>query len=205
MNIKIINLAVRVDRKEKLIGELTRHNIKGYEFMEAVDGRSLDRVDMIVKGMILEGKEMTRGEYGCYLSHYNLYKEILKGEEELILVLEDDIYFINNFNYKLNKILKKVKEVEWDMFYIGINCWEEKCLEGEYIDKEIYYPINPIWGTHGYLIKRESVKKIVNRMLPMEVPVDVFLMTRLPDIKRLVLLNTLVKTYNVDSDTRLIK
>lgn len=57
-----------------------------------------------------------------------------------------------------------------------------------------------LWGTHGYLIKKETIKNIINLLYPIVLPIDVFLMGL--DIKRLTLINLIVKVTNKDSDTQ---
>lgn len=197
--IHIINLKHRIDRKEKLIAELKKHNIENYSFVNAIDGSVFDFSEIIDESH----RKLTKGECGCYLSHFNIYKSILESDSEIHLILEDDVFFVHNFKMRFNTLLNKVKDVEWDIFYLGINCYEIEGFKGHYIGRRfdgIYYPDNPLWGTHGYLIKKETVKKIFNLLMPITLPIDVFLMGL--DIKRLTLCKTIIKTPNADSDTR---
>lgn len=196
MNIHIINLLRRADRKAKLIEELKKHNITDYVFVDAVDGKNIDVEKMSSDGC----KPLKSGEYGCYLSHLNIYKSILDSSEELHLILEDDIYFADNFKNRLRKKLSKISHIDWDIFYVGINDLQQG-RHGEFVSRieGIYCPDNILWGTHGYLIKRQSVLKIMDLLTPIKLPIDHQLM--LLDIKRLTLINPIVKTYNRDSDT----
>lgn len=196
MDIHIINLARRLDRKTRLIEELKRHEITDYNFIDAIDGKTID-----IEKMISEGHDLLKsGEYGCYLSHLNIYKSILSSSEELHLILEDDIYFSDNFKSRLRKKLHKIEHIDWDIFYVGINDLQQKKC-GKFVNsiEGIYCPDNILWGTHGYVIKKESVLKIMDLLTPIKLPIDHCLM--LLDIKRLTLVNPLVKTYNKDSDT----
>jgi glycosyl transferase, family 25 len=196
MQIHIINLARREDRRIKLIEELERHNITDYVFVDAVDGNTIDVNEMLSYGH----SPLKKGEYGCYLSHLNIYKSILESSEDLHLILEDDIYFVKNFKNKLRKKLAKIEHVNWDIFYLGINDLQQK-IKGKFISsiEGIYCPEKILWGTHAYLIKKDTVSKIMDSLTPIQLPIDHTLM--LLDINRLTLVQTIVKTYNRDSDT----
>jgi glycosyl transferase family 25 len=204
--IYIINLKKSIKRRESLIKEFEKHKISNYNFIEAVNGYHLNLEELKNKNIILHNNDLKRGEIGCSLSHYKIYEEILNKDAEINLILEDDTFFVNGFNNKLNKILNKVLNVEWDIFYLGINCYSKFCKEGEFIGNKIngiYYPKHCIPGTHGYLIKKESIKKIIDSFFPINVAVDTFLM--MLDIKRLTLINTIIKTNNSYSETQNIK
>lgn len=196
MQIHIINLTRRQDRRIKLIEELEKHNIKNYVFVDAIDGNTIDVNEMISNGH----SPLKKGEYGCYLSHLKVYKSIIESSEELHLILEDDIYFANNFKNKLRKKLAKIENINWDIFYLGINDLQQK-KQGKFISsiEGIYCPEKILWGTHAYLIKKESVSKIMDSLTPIKFPIDHKLM--LLNINRLTLAQTIVKTYNKDSDT----
>lgn len=106
----------------------------------------------------------------------------------------------DNFKNRLRKKLSKIEEIDWDIFYIGIND-RQLGRQGKFVSRieGIYCPDNILWGTHAYLIKRKSVLKIIDWLTPINYPIDHCLM--LLDIKRLTLINPLVKAYNHDSDT----
>lgn len=204
--IYIINLKKSIERKENLIKEFEKHKIINYTFIEAVSGYDLNLEELKSKNIILNDNELRRGEIGCSLSHYKIYEEILKNDAELGLILEDDVFFVKGFNNKLNKTLDKVKNVEWDIFYLGINCYDKSCMEGEYIGNKIhgiYYPKNISTGTHGYLMKKQSIKKIKDCFFPINIAVDLFLMEI--SVKKLILKNTIIKTNNLYSETQNIK
>ncbi len=207
--IYVINLPNRTDRKTKILQEFTKHNITDYTITTAIHGNTLDVEQMEKDNLIsFSHRRLKKGEYGCYLSHLNIYKKILESPEELHLVLEDDVYFVDRFNNKLKELLEKVSDVEWDIFYIGRNCHKSasKCKEGIYIGNKrdgIYYPEHPFFGTHAYIIKKSTLLRIIDNLVPIILPIDLFLMTLL-DIKKLTLVNRIVKVERIDSDTQSI-
>jgi GR25 family glycosyltransferase involved in LPS biosynthesis len=207
--IYVINLENRIDRKEHILNEFQKHDIKNYTFTKAVHGHALD-LDELENNHIIDrtGRTLNKGEYGCYISHLNILKDILNKPEEMHLIIEDDAIFVRNFNNKLKKLLKFVKDEEWDVFYLGINSYFDGDKEGEPVGRRgngIYRPKNMISGTHGYLIKKSTVEKIINKLTPIKLAFDVALMEPDLDIKRITLLETIIKTPNAQSDTQTIK
>lgn len=202
--IHVINLEHRTDRKIKLLEQFAKHNITNYTFVNAVYGDKLDIDEMLASGEInFSDRQLKNGEYGCYLSHLNIFRSILESSDELHLILEDDVYFVNGFNSKLDKLLKKLQDVEWDIFYLGVNSYSPECRKGTFVGNKIdgiYCPIDPPTGTHAYLIKKETVKKIIDLMSPIVLPIDI-LLVRL-DLKRLTLINLIALVDNTDSDTQ---
>lgn len=205
--IHVINLERRIDRKVMLLQEFEKHSITNFTFYKAIEGKDIDFVKLAADGLIsYRDRQMTVGEFGCFLSHLNILKKILTSDEEIHLILEDDVYFVSGFIDKLNYCLSKVKNSIWDIFYLGINrpsCVNFKFLRGKYvgnIQDGIFYPKYKWWGTHGYLVKKSSVAKIINLITPIILPYDCQLM-EVKSIHKLILAKTIIKSYNMDSDT----
>lgn len=104
-----INLDHRTDRKEKVEGQLAKHNIIGVERMPAV---------------IL-------GEYaGCGESHKNIIREAIKRGCKSVLALEDDFYIMDPpstgrgnyhtpFKDAMYHFLTQAETMEWDVMFFG--------------------------------------------------------------------------------------
>lgn len=96
--IVVINLDRRTDRMEKLDLQLKELDIQ-YKRFSAVDAIKLN-IDPIVAGL---------------RSHLQVIKDNIGRR---VLVLEDDAYFVDNFNEKFRKIMQTLPE-DWDIFYLG--------------------------------------------------------------------------------------
>lgn len=57
------------------------------------------------------------GEIGCFLSHYNIWKDVVEKNYAEVVVFEDDLRFEPYFRTKLNYIMRVVKEKvpDWDL------------------------------------------------------------------------------------------
>lgn len=94
----VINLDRRTDRMEKLDSQLKELGIQ-YKRFSAVDAIKLN-IDPIVAGL---------------RSHLQVIKDNIGRR---VLVLEDDAYFVDNFNEKFEKVMQTLPE-DWDIFYLG--------------------------------------------------------------------------------------
>jgi len=90
-----INLDRRPDRWEESLKEFEKLNIN-VERVSAVDG----------------------GVSGLTLTNYNIIKEAIFNNYKNILILEDDIKFINNFYEKFNAKIEYLPN-NWDLLYLG--------------------------------------------------------------------------------------
>ena len=91
----VINLARATDRRVHMARQFEALGATEVEFFEAVDGRALDLDNAPLydrqKRLDLYGIDLTPGEIGCYLSHYQVLRRIQNEGLERALVLEDDV------------------------------------------------------------------------------------------------------------------
>lgn len=94
----------------------------------------------------------------CTYSHFEMIKEAKRRGWKNCLIFEDDCVFEPNFIQKMNECIKDLKNIEWDMFYMGgepnSECYSvtdnlAKCTTGMY-------------GTHAYAINECFYDKILS-------------------------------------------
>ena len=91
MRAYVINLARSLDRRTHVMAELDRTGLD-YEFITAVDGRTIDLEDRrLVDPRLLAKNNFPAGTAGCALSHLQAYRRILEDGADAALVLEDDV------------------------------------------------------------------------------------------------------------------
>jgi GR25 family glycosyltransferase involved in LPS biosynthesis len=182
---------------------LTEQNVPGVRF-PATNGKTLKKKD-INKYFQSPNYNVLTGNIGTLLSHTNLWKKIQNEEHENILILEDDIIFVNDFNTKLEKIYKDVPE-NWDILYIGSNR-----LKGTEISPGILKPqqINLRGynaGMYGYMIKKSSIDKLLNILFPLPITkncIDVVLRCNFDKINAYFLTNKLINHFGDFKSERL--
>ena len=128
MNFKIfvINLKRCQEKRDRMIKQLEGEE---YEMTMAVDGKELNKD--ILKELDVEllkqwkdpwsGRNITWGEVGCSLSHYNIYKYCVENNIENAVILEDDIDIPKNLSNSLDNIIGNLnKEISnWELCYLS--------------------------------------------------------------------------------------
>ena len=145
----------------------------------AVDGNALSykELEEVVSPYILQGikdidathqrtsnEQMTRGMVGCYLSHIRLYEQNV-DKNNLVLVFEDDA----KFDINLYDMITNFKEVpdDWDILLLGtVQIFNHSNYSESW--KKVY----EFWGTQGYLINNNGMKKMLQYYKPMQHQID---------------------------------
>lgn len=97
MAIYVINLARRPDRLENMARQLNGQGLE-WSRIEAVDGRDpVTRLDEVAFVRPFMGKELTRAERACFLSHRNAWKTLIASDRSHAIVLEDDALIAPDF------------------------------------------------------------------------------------------------------------
>lgn len=187
MPIYVINLKSRPDRKTKAEKELAKYKING-TFVHAVNGSKLDIQQLMDEGLYAENdtdKPLKKGEIGCYFSHLKCWYHILNSGRPYGMVLEDDVIFCNDFRNKFNDVMDQIVHYKWDYFCLGRRCkprWFNfrNCSAGtappDSSSKEVFYPNIVGYATYAYIIKRETILKLLETVFPIMKPVDVVIL-----------------------------
>ncbi|KAL7646435.1 UNVERIFIED_CONTAM: hypothetical protein RMT77_003348 [Armadillidium vulgare] len=183
-NIYLINLQRRPDRKERMLWTLDELGIE-VEVLDAVDGKQLNAsyLERIgVKQLVnykdpWSKRDMTYGEIGCFLSHYNIWRDMVEKNYRKVVVFEDDIRFEPFFKDKLSYMMKQMKELnlQWDLVYLGrkkLKDSDEPWVKGSNIVVHVDYS----YWTLCYIITLDGAKKLLaSEPLSKLVPVDEYI------------------------------
>jgi len=63
------------------------------------------------------GRMMTFGEIGCFMSHYNVWKKMVKEHVNTALILEDDVRFEPYFVWQIQRVFEEAARLflDWDL------------------------------------------------------------------------------------------
>uniref|UniRef100_A0A665TKE7 Procollagen galactosyltransferase 2-like n=1 Tax=Echeneis naucrates TaxID=173247 RepID=A0A665TKE7_ECHNA len=178
----LINLKRRTNRRERMLRSLAVLGINTV-LTEAVDGKALNSSQLQAMGIdMLPGykdpyseRVLTRGEIGCFLSHYNIWKKVYICVYVAVLVLEDDVRFEPRFLSRLVAIMDNVMraDLDWDLIYVGRKRLQVK--EPELWVKGVSNLVHPGYSywTLGYVLSLQGAKKLLhakplNKMLPVD-------------------------------------
>jgi GR25 family glycosyltransferase involved in LPS biosynthesis len=145
------------------------------EWVTAIDGNELDITECLDNGIISDTftdpyGNLSKGVYGCALSHQLVYKKFLETSSEIknCLVLEDDacvshtllrLVLPNSIGYK--KLIEEMNTFDWDVILMG---GQKKQLEYEKTDSYVLknpkkYPSE--FAAHSYLITKKGAKALI--------------------------------------------
>uniref|UniRef100_A0A8D0FB88 Glycosyl transferase family 25 domain-containing protein n=1 Tax=Strix occidentalis caurina TaxID=311401 RepID=A0A8D0FB88_STROC len=182
IQIFMINLKRRKDRRDRMLRTLYEQEI-AVKIVEAVDGKALNTSQLKALSIdMLPGyrdpyssRPLTRGEIGCFLSHYYIWKEVVNRELEKTLVIEDDVHFEHQFKRKLMKLMDDVEQaqLDWELIYIG-----RKRMQVQEPEKAVPNVMNLVeadysYWTLGYAISFQGAQKLIgaepfSKMLPVD-------------------------------------
>ncbi len=137
-----INLKRRPDRRSEAEAEFAKYQIP-VMFIDGVDGKELNFPVTVSR----DSQVVSKGDYGCTLSHLSVVKLAKEKKLPYYWVFEDDIEFHPDLQQLLIPFLHQVPE-NWDMVYLGGN------HDGG-IDKvtENVYRMRHSFATHAMIIK----------------------------------------------------
>ncbi len=177
--IYIINMVKDVDRKNSMIDRLNKLNIDA-EFIEAVDGRKMTEAEISniydsKKRKRYFGRDLTKGEIGCLLSHRKIYSKMVDENIDIAVILEDDVIFEPDFKEALEAICSS--NIKWDVIrFLGSEkIYKRGCRKITNLGNTRYkfarLPTTP-GGAHGYIITLKAAKVMLSHMQKNWIPID---------------------------------
>jgi GR25 family glycosyltransferase involved in LPS biosynthesis len=190
-HIFVINLKKDIERKTLIQEEFKKLNITKYEILEAIDGNE-SKNDEYLK---IKNKIKTKGHYGCLLSHKKaiLLSKVRKYNN--VIILEDDIYFINNFF----SILKNLKVPSYDMIYFGGITKQIKIFLNNF--SFIYNYV--VMGAYSYVLNSKMYDIVLNLIEKETNYIDYIFVDNLQKNKNIniLLLNDIIYTNTLTTNT----
>lgn len=180
----VISLRSSAGRKKDITDSLNNSGIL-HTVVEAVNGSELSdkEVMSISSGIFKQGfysRNLLKGEIGCVLSHFSLYRKMIDEDIEIACILEDDAVIAGNFRDFLDS--ENVNMNGWDILYLGHHSLFSK-EETSSINKQrlkipaytIGEPVEIPVGSYGYMIRRNAAALILERGYPVRKPLDFYI------------------------------
>lgn len=113
----VINLARRSDRRDTFLARNAGR--AEFVFVDAVDGRDVDRAELIDEGVLAaDAEQVTDGAVGCALSHRQVWLDCIEAAEPVI-VCEDDAVLAHDFSRLAAEAMATAPEC--DIVWFGYN------------------------------------------------------------------------------------
>lgn len=174
----VVNLDRHTERLDRLRNSANAHGVE-IQRIPAVDGRSLppsyDPTLVDVSGFeSRNGRTPLPGEVGCYLSHIEALRAALASASEMAVILEDDVLFEPG----LQPFLDDLAKVDgWGLVKLvnhRIRGFKPRARtpSGVVLGRCIH---GPMGSSAGYVVRKAETQKLIDALLPMQLPYDVAL------------------------------
>lgn len=164
-------------------------HIDGFERSPGLDGKLLDRNDIISKGLLAPTCDFTAGALGSGLAHATLWAKVV-GSGKPAHIFEDDAFLCRNFEQESDRIIKSLPE-DWEIILWGNNY--DSILEFELLpgitqcfasfnqdsvrkgirtfrDMDVTsstFRLSQTFGICGYAISAYGASRLIERCFPM--------------------------------------
>jgi GR25 family glycosyltransferase involved in LPS biosynthesis len=174
----IINIYYEHDRLHQAIGECDKYDLWG-EPVYAIEGKFLNLESLETMNVIhpelttRKNNKMKKNEIACYLSHVKAIMEISKLPDGCkCMIVEDDFRIREGFDVIMTDINNDLGMLNWDIIFFGCTPYDSKQMQQ--VSKHLYR-VGLSTGTWAYMLKPESARRILQKILPVKYPIDLVL------------------------------
>lgn len=174
-----ISLAKKRNQWPSIISNISNNGFPSCQIFQGIDGNiyraNLKGIVGVWEQYILENdiqrsnheQFSTYGAIGCYISHTNIWKDMLKNGYKKVLIFEDDISFRSDFVDKLKERISWIPE-DYDFLFLDVANSYSSSAVNKYFNR-----INGLFfGMHSYIITENAAKVLVPQLFPIEVQLD---------------------------------
>ena len=161
----VISLARAKERRANMRRQLDALGMR-YEIVDAVDGATLKPEEYMNRlrprqFKMTYGREVIKGEIGCFLSHCAVLERIAESENDCALILEDDAVLSDD----LPNIVKRVNKCEWHWDAVLLSAARRRSVDCVLCDLEndwrlVRYKRKPS-SAAAYMIRPAGAKKLL--------------------------------------------
>lgn len=113
----------------------------------------------------MDGKNFTDAaplmgvEVACKQSHVKALEQVATGSEDWAIIIEDDIFFLDNFVERLHVVIKELPE-DWDALWLG---GFEK-IKGVKYSKNSDKIISQL-GAYAYVVRKKFANTLIRALI----------------------------------------
>lgn len=121
---------------------------------------------------------MSRAEIAVAQSHINVWKKVAAGNNENVLILEDDTWFHSNFAKQMDQAWTEIvaeNNVKGGFDVLYVSYLEVKHgAPKSFLSNNLFRPVRGLWHLSGYVLSRKGAEKLL-RLLPCRGPIDLWI------------------------------
>lgn len=170
----LINMANAQQRNQAMVEKLLGIGLTA-ERVEAVDGRALtfpipEFSELSYK--LMHGRRTCPPEIGCYLSHVECARRLLRSEAEFALILEDDVVFKQGFMESVEAAIDHRND--WDILRLStVSHGKKHAFRKLTTDRSLSIALTREKGSGAYIVNRKAAKWITEKLVPMRLAYDI--------------------------------
>ncbi|MCG9626004.1 glycosyltransferase family 25 protein [Vibrio mediterranei] len=174
MKIFVLSLLRSPDRRERIGRLLAEQNIE-FKFFNAIDGSEgehplWENYNHKKRKWLISGKRPSRGELGCYASHYLLWSKCVELQQPIV-VIEDDARVNSNLKQHLDNIENGVKKYSFLRLERKISKCRTTVVES-FLGGCVSYMSDNSGGTCGYALTPKAAEALMLNSRVWCMPVD---------------------------------
>jgi len=162
---------ISLNNPTKLLNKLSNYNLNPI-LIEGVNGSKLTTNEINKNTTLLCSMFCPKSVVGIAMSHIKSWKEFIKSNEKITIIIEDDAVFVDNFREKLDVAIKNTPS-DFDILYLGCFGCDNPInfftlinngiinLNAIKINKYVKKPEIAL-ATHGYVLSRKGAKKLIS-------------------------------------------
>jgi GR25 family glycosyltransferase involved in LPS biosynthesis len=142
----VVNLDADAERMERAAGRLKRLGVE-FERFAALPAPA---------DLVSRDPRVRPGHYACAMTHRAALRRAMASGAERVLIFEDDVLLRDDASRWLRRIVPQLREVEWDVFYLGLHLEQAGRRLGDNL-----LEVRRGYHTHAYAIARKAMPRLI--------------------------------------------
>ncbi|WP_318499127.1 glycosyltransferase family 25 protein [Photobacterium leiognathi] len=178
IDIFVINIPSSIERKENIARQLTELGL-AFHIFEAVNGHK-DKSPLFElydekKSQLYRGKTLSKGQLGCYASHYLLWQKCIELGKPIIVLEDDALIYENEFQDLINNIQAIPQHFECIRLFDNKRPSFKHNVEKKLTHTEIHKFNRGHMSATGYFLTPEGAKKFLEHSQSWYLAVDIYM------------------------------
>lgn len=167
----VINLKRRPDRLENFKNNCPIITDVVYGFDSKNHQLETDDSEQFLYNTVLEC--LSKNERGVFISHYRIYKNMVKNNYNSAMIFEDDAIFTNSFDVKIKHVIKELPK-NWHICFFGGRFTKDYVMNSSSVikvsDRLVEHNIHNFNNHdhdrtfHGYLLSNLGAKFLIEQL-----------------------------------------
>ena len=169
MKIAVISRKDALERRSRIAKHLDTGAHEWF-FVDASEGDPISELPLHTDARRLKGRELPRGEIGCFHSHWFLWRALAQSDDAWLCVLEDDVLLDLSLDFE--RLTQTLDGVGAHYIRLHFLFWAPHKNLGRFGRRTIVRFTSTPLGTQAYLISRTAAAKFVRSITEIRTSID---------------------------------